>query len=134
MKECRIIENDLLSLASESTADFSEKVKRIVVSLGENSLTPSQEMLLKYLSQSNSLTNILEENSQDLIFDILWDRKTEKIINHLSNYLNFKFIESLELSEEYKDLEYTDFEEISEEFVYSFVNRTFVSVFLVQFK
>ena len=134
MKECRIIENDLLSLASESTADFSEKVKGIVVSLGENSLTPSQEMLLKYLSQSNSLTNILEENFQDLIFDILWDRKTEKIINHLSNYLNFKFIESLELSEEYKDLEYTDFEEISEEFVYSFVNRTFVSVFLVQFK
>ena len=86
--ECRGIQNLLLNITSESGSDISSKIIQLADALKINNTTASQEIFLKYLSHSDSLTSILEENSQDVIFDVLWDRKTDKIIAHLGKNLN----------------------------------------------
>ena len=86
--ECRGIQNLLLNITSESGSDISSKITQLADALKSNNTTASQVIFLKYLSQSDSLTSILEENSQDVIFDVLWDRKTDKIITHLGKDLN----------------------------------------------
>lgn len=121
--ECRGIQNLLLNLTSESGQTLTNKISQLAESIKENTVTASQEIFLKYLSQSDSLTNILEENSQDIIFEALCDRKVEKLVSHL---------DSLNLNSSYKELEYNELELISEEFIYSFTNRTLISVFKVQ--
>jgi len=121
--ECRGIQNLLLNLTSESGQTLTNKISQFAESIKENTVTASQEIFLKYLSQSDSLTNILEENSQDIIFEALCDRKVEKLVSHL---------DSLNLNSSYKELEYNELELISEEFIYSFTNRTLISVFKVQ--
>lgn len=83
--ECRVIQNLLLNLTSESGQNLKDKINQLADALKENSVTASQEIFLKYLSQSDSLTNILEENSQDVIFEVLCDRKTAKLVSHLGN-------------------------------------------------
>ena len=123
MLECRGIQNLLLNLTSESGQTLTNKISQLAESIKENTVTASQEIFLKYLSQSDSLTNILEENSQDIIFEALCDRKVEKLVSHL---------DSLNLNSSYKELEYNELELISEEFIYSFTNRTLISVFKVQ--
>lgn len=69
--ECRGIQNLLLNITSESGSDISVKITQLADALRDNNITASQEIFLKYLSQSDSLTSILQENSQDVIFDVL---------------------------------------------------------------
>ena len=86
--ECRGFQNILLNITSESGSDISSKITQLADTLKSNNTTELQVIFLKHLSQSDSLTIILEENSQDAIFDVLRDRKTDKIITHLGKDLN----------------------------------------------
>lgn len=82
----------LLNITSESGNDISDKISQLADALKNNSVTASQEIFLKYLSQSDSLTSILQENSQDVIFDVLCDRKTDKIVSHIGTNITTNYL------------------------------------------
>lgn len=82
----------LLNITSESGNDISDKISQLADALKNNSVTASQEIFLKYLSQSDSLTSILQENSQDVIFDVLCDRKTDKIVSHIGTTITANYL------------------------------------------
>jgi hypothetical protein len=82
----------LLNITSESSNDISDKISQLADALKNNSVTASQEVFLKYLSQSHSLTSILQENSQDVIFDVLCDRKTDKIVSHIGTTITANYL------------------------------------------
>jgi hypothetical protein len=126
--ECRAIQNVLINIASESSDDLVSKINELAAVLRENKILPSHRMFLQYLSQSDSLKRILEDKPEMIqnlfvIFEILCDRKAEKLTNHIN---------SLTFEGEYSEIEYNDVDTIGEDIIYSIVQKVLIMVYTIQ--
>lgn len=92
-------------------------------------------MFLKFLASSSSFQNILENKNLELIFEACCDIKAKKLVNHISKLdcCNLS-LGSIKLQNKYDFLEHDEIETVSHEFVYSYVRRSLLAVFVIQSK
>ena len=74
----------LLNLSSESSDDLVKKIHEAASSLENNKISTSLINFLKFLSQSDSIKNVMGDQSLESIFNVCCERKTEKLQNILS--------------------------------------------------
>jgi hypothetical protein len=73
LSECRGIQNILMNLTSGSGDEISNKIKKVAESLKNREITPSLIMFIKFLANSDSIKNVLEEKSLESVFDVCCD-------------------------------------------------------------
>jgi hypothetical protein len=78
------IQNVLLNLSSESSDELIKKIHEAANSLENNKISTSLINFLKFLSQSDSIKNVMDDQSLENIFNVCCERKTEKLQSILS--------------------------------------------------
>jgi hypothetical protein len=114
-----------MNLTSGSGDEISNKIKKVAESLKNREITPSLIMFIKFLANSDSIKNVLEEKSLESVFDVCCDIAWERLNTSITE---------LNLQDHYQEIELTELEEACFEFIRQFVRKSLIAVFKIHSK
>jgi hypothetical protein len=113
----------LLNFASENSDQLLKKIDEISDALAKGNINASLGIFMKYLTLPDTLNRLCANNTKQIlmklidIFNVLADRKVVKIVDHL---------ESLKFDEKLPELEYSELDNIAEEYMYAIAQRVLI--------